>query len=98
MLAEFAATYGITDLSAFPGDTPADVMLEVYTYARFAEPAARLAEARGTALTWTYRFDGLALGDTAASAPAIPPKSRSSSRQRTCPNFGSGSARTHHRP
>jgi para-nitrobenzyl esterase len=63
MLQDFAATYGITDLSAFPGATPAEVMLEVYTYARFARPAAQLVEARSEVPTWTYSFDGLALDD-----------------------------------
>jgi hypothetical protein len=42
MLQDFAATYRITNLSAFPRATPAEVMLEVYTYARSA-PTRRTA-------------------------------------------------------
>ena len=68
-LAAFAASNGITDLSAFPGATPGEVMAGAYTYARFGR-AEELAGARGAAPgareaapTWMYRFDGLGLSD-----------------------------------
>jgi para-nitrobenzyl esterase len=63
MLGRFAAGYGITDLSAFAGATPGEVLCDVHTYAHFVRPADRLARARGATPTWRYRFDGLDVTD-----------------------------------
>jgi len=71
MLTQFAASNGITDLPAFlptfrsgsAGETPGEMLVDLYTCIRFVQPAARLAEARGAVPTWMYRFDGLGLGD-----------------------------------
>ncbi|MGI8448925.1 MAG: hypothetical protein ACR2MP_17450 [Streptosporangiaceae bacterium] len=63
MLARFAAEYEVTDLSAFGGATPGEVLANVATYARFVRPARQLADARGATPTWMYRFDGLGIAD-----------------------------------
>jgi para-nitrobenzyl esterase len=63
ILARFAAGAGITDLSAFAGPTPGEVLCNMITYVRFVRPADLLARARGDTPTWKYRFDGLALTD-----------------------------------
>ena len=63
MLARFAADYGITDLSAFAGATPGEVLCDVHTYVHFVRPADQLARARGETPTWRYRFEGLGVTD-----------------------------------
>jgi para-nitrobenzyl esterase len=63
MLARFAAGYGISDLSAFAGATPGEVLCDLVTYVRFVRPADQLAGARGETPTWRYRFDGLGVTD-----------------------------------
>ena len=63
MLARFAAGYGITDLSAFTGATPGEVLCDVHTYVNFVRPADQLAGARGDTPTWGYRFEGLDVTD-----------------------------------
>jgi para-nitrobenzyl esterase len=62
-LIRFAAGYGITDLSAFAGATPGEVLCDVHTYVHFVRPADQLARARGEAPTWRYRFEGLDVTD-----------------------------------
>jgi para-nitrobenzyl esterase len=63
MLARFAAGYQITDLSAFAGATPGDVLCDMQTHVRFVRPADQLAVARGDTPTWRYRFEGLDVTD-----------------------------------
>ena len=63
MLAGFAAGYGITDLSAFAGATPGEVLCDVHTYVHFGRPADQLARARGETPTWRYLFEGLDVTD-----------------------------------
>jgi para-nitrobenzyl esterase len=62
-LACFAAGYGITDLSAFAGATPGEVLCDLHGYVNFGRPADQLARARGGTPTWMYRFEGLDLTD-----------------------------------
>jgi para-nitrobenzyl esterase len=63
MLARFAAGYGITDLSAFAGATPGEVLCDVHTYVHFVRPADQLTRARGETPTWRYLFEGLDVTD-----------------------------------
>jgi para-nitrobenzyl esterase len=63
MLTRFAAGYGITDLSAFAGATPGEVLCDVHTYVHFVRPADQLTRARGETPTWRYLFEGLDVTD-----------------------------------
>ena len=62
-LARFAAAYGITDVSAFAGATPGEVLCDVHSYVHFVRPAEHLARVRGETPTWLYRFEGLDVTD-----------------------------------
>ena len=63
MLTRFAAGYGITDLSAFAGATPGEVLCDMHTYVHFVRPADQLTRARGETPTWRYLFEGLDVTD-----------------------------------
>ena len=52
-----------TDLSAFAGATPGEVLCDVQSYVHFVRPADQLAGARGETPTWKYRFEGLDVTD-----------------------------------